>query len=279
MKTLKNHIILYDSECPMCSVYSRAFTTSGMLDSNGRAPYQEMPAIVCPVVDRQRAVNEIALVDTTTGEVSYGIHSLFKVISHSFPVFGPLFRWQPFVWLMTKLYAFISYNRKVIIPPPMPVNTSTPANTPSFSLRYRLLYLAFTLFVSGFILTRYARLLTGLITPGNAYREYFICAGQIAFQGLAVALLTRSRRSTISSLPWDYLGNMMTISLAGSLLLLPALAAHSILSPTLAALYFLFVAGCMLLEHIRRTKLLGLPWVLSASWVTYRMVLLLLILL
>lgn len=326
MKTLKNHILLYDSECPMCGVYSRAFITSGMLDTDGRAPYQEMPAVVCPVVDRQRAVNEIALVDTTTGEVCYGIHSLFKVISHSFPILRPLFGWRPFVWLMSKLYAFISYNRKVIIPAPVSANASI---QPSFSLRYRIVYLVFTLFVSGFILTRYAPLFTGLVPAGGASREYLICAGQIVFQGLVLVLLTHSRqrpdrttqapdqtpqtpdrtpqathrtpqspdhtpqaprgahlpvgvhesRDTSSSVRWDYLGNMMTISLAGSLLLLPALAAHTILTPTLAALYFLFVVGCMLLEHIRRTQLLGLGWTLSVSWTVYRMVLLLLLLL
>jgi len=268
MKTLKNHILLYDSECPMCSVYSHAFTTSGMLDTDGRAPYQKMPSIVCPVVDRQRAVNEIALVNTSTGEVSYGIHSLFKIIAHSFPALKPLFSWQPFVWLMTKLYAFISYNRKVIIPAP----NNSPMQ-PSFSLRHRMAWLLFSLLISGLILTRYARLLTGLIPGGGAYREYLICTGQLAFQGAIAVLLTRKHH-----VYWDYLGNMMTISLAGSLLLLPALAAHTILTPTLAALYFLFVAGCMLLEHIRRTKLLGLGWILSATWTAYRMVLLLLLL-
>ena len=43
MKTLSNHVILYDSECPMCTIYTYAFTATGMLDTEGRAPYQEMP--------------------------------------------------------------------------------------------------------------------------------------------------------------------------------------------------------------------------------------------
>jgi predicted DCC family thiol-disulfide oxidoreductase YuxK len=30
MKTLKDHVILYDAECPMCKVYTHAFTTTGM---------------------------------------------------------------------------------------------------------------------------------------------------------------------------------------------------------------------------------------------------------
>ncbi|WP_431214023.1 hypothetical protein ACQ86N_03830 [Puia sp. P3] len=110
MRTLRNHIILFDAECPMCDLYSRGFVASGMLDGDGREPYQEVlggggtvlggggkivgagvvaGGGVCPVVDRQRAVNEIALVDTTTGAVSYGIDSLFKVIGHSFPFSAP----------------------------------------------------------------------------------------------------------------------------------------------------------------------------------------------
>lgn len=77
MKTLKYHIILYDAECPMCKMYTKGFVNSGMLDNTGRAPYQEMPSMVCPYVDQQRAINEIALVNTQTGEVDYGIKSLF----------------------------------------------------------------------------------------------------------------------------------------------------------------------------------------------------------
>ena len=70
MKTLKDHVILYDAECPMCKVYTHAFTTSGMLDKTGRAPYQQIPESACPVVDRQRAVNEIALVNTVNSTPS-----------------------------------------------------------------------------------------------------------------------------------------------------------------------------------------------------------------
>jgi hypothetical protein len=86
MKTLAGYTILYDAECPMCNLYSKAFVKTGMLDNSGRVPYQQMPANVCPYVDRQRAVNEIALVNSQTGEVNYGIRSLFKVIGNSFPV-------------------------------------------------------------------------------------------------------------------------------------------------------------------------------------------------
>ena len=257
MKTLKNHVILFDAECPMCKVYTRAFTSTGMLDNDGRTPYQTLPTFSCPTVDRKRAVNEIALVNTTTGEVSYGIDSLFKVISNSFPIFKPLFAFKPFNGAMRKLYAFISYNRKVIIPAP-----KTTTLQPTFSLKYRIAYLIVATLTAAFILTRYARLLP---YPGNAYREYLVCTGQLLFQGFVVTMIAPAKR-------WDYLGNMMTISIAGSLLLLPALAIHP--NPTIATIWFAATATAMLLEHLRRTKLLGLGKLLSATWLLYRISLL-----
>jgi hypothetical protein len=270
MRTLNHHLILYDAECPMCQLYTRAFTRSGMLDRSGRAPYQNIPAAACPLVDLQRAVNEIALIDTKTGEVKYGVESLFKVIGHSFPLFRPLFSWRPFLWIMRKVYAFISYNRKVIIPAPTPtVQTLQPA----FRLRYRLAWLAATALIAAAILTRYAHLLTGILPAGGPWREYLICTGQIFFQGIVVSVIAPAKR-------WDYLGNMMTISLAGSFALAPvlAIAALTHLPPIAAAGWFLIVAGLMLLEHIRRTKLLGVGWILTIGWVAYRLVVLILIL-
>ncbi|TDX01874.1 thiol-disulfide oxidoreductase DCC family protein [Dinghuibacter silviterrae] len=251
MTTLRDHIILYDEECPMCKVYTRAFTATGMLDKDGRVPYQEA---ICPMVDMRRAVNEIALVDKKTGEVKYGIDSLFAVLGNAWPFWKPLFAWKPFAWLMRKAYAFISYNRKVIIPAPQRSDFQ-----PSFRLRYRIAYLLFSWLIVGAILTAFAPL---VVAPGGPYREYLICGGQIFFQGAVMALYARHKL-------WDYLGNMMTISLAGALLLVPAL-----LLPLPARPYFMIVVALMVLEHIRRTRLLGLGWVPTITWILYRLIIL-----
>jgi len=270
MKTLNNHIILYDADCPMCKLYTGQFVKNGMLADDGRASYQEMPAEACPYVDRQRAVNEIALVNTQTGEVEYGVKSLFKVIANSFPVFAPLFSFRPFVWLMSKAYGFISYNRRVIAPPAADSHGDV---DPTFSLKHRIAYLLFTWTMVGFILTHYAHLLTGFVPIGNPYREYAICGGQILFQGIIVSLYAPKKR-------WDYLGNMMTISFAGALLLVPVILLSHVIHfwPIVYPAFFMLVAGLMFLEHIRRTKLMKLGWLLTISWVLYRMMLLLLIL-
>ncbi|MFD0766000.1 DCC1-like thiol-disulfide oxidoreductase family protein [Mucilaginibacter lutimaris] len=261
MKTLNDHYILYDAECPMCKMYTNVFVQTGMLDANGREAYQHINAAACPMVDRQRAANEIALVNRQTGEVTYGIKSLFKIIGNAAPVFKPLFTFAPFVWFMSKVYAFISYNRRVIIP----AACDRSGIQPTFKLKYHIAYLVFTWAVTSYILTFYAGLLQGIMPVGNLYREALICGGQIIFQGMVISIIAKDKK-------WDYLGNMMTISFAGGLLLLLMLPAAKVMGahPVSYAGYFIAVAGLMFLEHIRRSKLLNIGWALTITWSIYR---------
>ncbi len=248
VKTLKDHTILYDAECPMCTAYTNAFTATGMLDTNGRAPYQQMPDFACPLIDHQRAVNEIALINKTTGQVTYGIESLFKIIANAFPVFRPLFNCKPFITAMRKVYAFISYNRKVIIPAP---TTDTHSLQPTFHLRYRMAYLVFTTILISWIFTAAAI---------NSISALAITTGQLLFQGLFIASYAPKKT-------WDYLGNLMTISLAGALLHLPVILLHPDLLTATGCCAF--IAALMLIEHNRRTKLLALGGALTITWVSY----------
>lgn len=270
MKTLKNHTILYDSACPMCSLYTGAFVRTGMLDENGRAPYQDLSTPL-PQLDCKRAVDEIALVNHETGEVYYGTDSLFRIIGHALPLFRPLFRSVTFTFIIKKLYRFISYNRRVIIPA-APAAASSAMGEPSFRLRYRLLYLVFTWLITATILNQYSRLMTGLVPPSHFYREFLVCGAQILWQSAIVGFTDRKRR-------WDYLGNMMTVSFAGGLALLPALVIGRYVphAPFIFTGYFLLVAGLMLLEHIRRMRLLKLSGLLSVSWIIYRLIIILII--
>ena len=213
-----------------------------MLEPTGRASYQKIPASVVDRVDMRRAVDEIALVNTKTGEVQYGIRSLFSILGHAFPLLRRLFSSPLFIWLMSKAYAFVSYNRRVIVPPS---HGRQSGPQPSFSLHYRLIYLVFTWFATARILSSYAHLLSGPVPVGGPLREYLVCGGQILFQGLIAGILYPRKA-------WNYLGNMMTISFAGALLLLPGLliASWFHLSAFIYTGYFLVVAALMLLEHI-----------------------------
>jgi predicted DCC family thiol-disulfide oxidoreductase YuxK len=272
MKTLTDHVIIYDDECPMCDLYTGAFVKTGMLDSNGREPYSWLHKSIKKHIDTQRARNEIALVNLKTGQVLYGIDSLFMILANRYRLLKPLFSFAPFR-LMTKIvYSFISYNRRVIIPASKFEGKNS--CTPDFHPGYRIAYLIFTWIVVSLVLTSYSRLLVPVIPETNFYREFAVCGGQIVFQSLVLTLIRRDRLV-------HYAGNMMTISLAGAILLMPALIignAGMISPPGFFTGWFLIVAALMFLEHMRRTTILEIHWIVSATWVIYRLMVLWIIL-
>jgi hypothetical protein len=267
MKTLQNHLILFDAECPMCQLYTKAFVNAGLLEENGRTSYQEYPLQACPRLDWQRAVNEIALINQKTGEVSYGIESLLRICGSALPAFQPLFRFKPFIWIMAKLYAFVSYNRRVIIP--APVTSQSFQFQPGFKKHYRMAYLIMSWLITSFILSSYGKQMSEILPKAHIYREFIVCGGQILFQAIIMFFYKREKI-------WDYLGNLMTISLGGALLLLPVLLLGRWinLGTDLHFIWFLSVVALMLFEHLRRTKLLQLGYLMTFTWVFYRIVIL-----
>jgi len=268
MQTLKHHTIVYDDECPMCDLYTRSFVRAGMLDETGREPFTDAKEILCHI-DRDRARDEIALVNDRTGEVYYGVDSLMRIISNSFPIFRPLFRNAVFYWLMKKFYAFISYNRKVIMPARK--NQNAQSCIPAFNIPYRVAYIVFSWIVTSWVLNAYVQTLSSFMPSGNFFREFLVCGGQIFFQGLFVIFF--HERGVL-----NYAGNLMTISLGGALALsIPLMLASVIQSPFLFAGWFLIVVGCMLVEHMRRVRILGLSFGLTITWVCYRILVMLII--
>lgn len=273
MKTLKDHVILYDAVCPLCNMYTKGFVRTGMLDQNGRLPYQNMPDNLACLVDKERSVNEIALVHTPSGKVYYGIESLLRILGNAMPFLKSLFRCWLFIKMADKFYKFISFNRRLIVPSKKDEVFGDNVD-PFFHKGYRLAYLIFAWLITAFVLHKFSLRLTDILPQSNFYREFLVCGGQLVWQGIAIQLLYRKKS-------WDYLGNMMTISLAGSLLLGLNMAAGKFFhfeNPLLYACLFGLVVTLMLVEHVRRAKLLNLDWRITASWVLYRLVVLLIIL-
>jgi hypothetical protein len=242
-----------------------------MLDKNGRCTYQDSPAELANKVDFIRAVNEIALVNTKTYEVTYGVASLIKILQHSFPFVGIIFRSHIMVKLAERAYRFVSFNRRVIIPA-----SGDEASTyrPALHKGYRMAFILFAWLVTAFLLNRYSTLLNPFLPASSFHREMVICGGQIIWQ---VLLLWRLNKSKI----WEYLGHLMAISLGGAVLLGVFMLTFSFFQniPVLLALaVFFMVVGAMFFEHIRRTMIMELPWMVTASWVLYRCIILFFIL-
>jgi predicted DCC family thiol-disulfide oxidoreductase YuxK len=272
MKTLKHHTLLYDTDCPVCAAYTKGFIQSGMLDDQGRTPFETGMKLYGNILDSDRSRNEIALVNTQDHSVLYGIDSLNYVITQRFPFLKSLLNNMVVLFLLKKFYAFISFNRKVIAPSP---DYSSQVCIPDFNLFYRVLYFVFSAALTSTILLSYSTLLQGIVPASNLFREYVICFGQIVFQG-SLLLLFRTKKEQL----FDYLGNMMTVSLIGGLLLLPVLfLSHYVSLPSYVSLaWFLAVVAFMFLQHRKRVRSIKAPAWLSYTWVLYRCLVLLFIL-
>ncbi|MBI1836866.1 MAG: DUF393 domain-containing protein [Flavobacteriia bacterium] len=263
MKTLKNYKLIYDDQCPLCKTYSKTFVMTGLLTKEGREGYQKMEEKTCLLIDKQRACNEIALVNMETTEVIYGIDSIIYIIAFRFKLLNQILHAKPIHYLLQKLYLCISYNRKII----MPSNSKTDTCTPDFNIKYRIIYLICTWLFTSFILYKYSFHLEKWVPKSTFGREFFICGGQLIFQTLVLIKYSKERI-------FNYLGNMMTISFAGAILLTIGIAFSKLCNITNGNYFITFfftIVILMLFEHIRRNKKLNLNYSPTITWTIYRL--------
>lgn len=280
---MKSRVLIYDDKCPLCRAYTKAFVRFDMLNGEGRVSFSELdqPAFgtdrqkFIDSVDWDKARNEIPLIDEKENKVFYGVEALLKILGEKWRFFNWYAKQKALVFLAKKAYKFISYNRRVIVPGE---HVECKYNSaPDFNMRYRVLYLLFTWLITSLTLTAYSSLLTQFIGTTSFGREFLICGGQIVFQMLLLLVVSKRKEVVM-----EYLGTMMTVSMIGSLLLLPVLLIGNLFTsvPSLIFLaWFGFVVCVMLFDHIRRVKLTQSPKWLSATWVIYRILILVLILL
>lgn len=172
---------------------------------------------------------------------------------------------------MRKLYSFISYNRKVIIP--SKINKEIKLQCiPNFNYKYRFLFIGFATVVTTIALYYYSFLIISL-PKTNIIREFIITLGQLIFQSLFLLKLDKK-------VIFNYTGNLMAVSLMGSLLLLPMLVLQTVfnISENTILVWFTITTFIMFMEHYRRIKILELPTYLCLTWVFYRVIVLSLIL-
>ncbi|RFS13344.1 hypothetical protein [Emticicia sp. C21] len=270
METLNNHKLLVDADCPMCRMYGKGFEKAGWVDRGTYSHYQSFAVSADISIDMNKARNEIALVDTEHKVVRYGIDALKYIITNRFPSLGSVLAWKPVDFFLRKLYKFISFNRKVIAP--SEIKEGVKACTPDLNVKYRLLYIAFVAILSSIVLYQYTQPINEAMDWQNHLgREFMICAGQILWQ---IVFLNRLLKEKLL----DYLGNMMTVSMIGTLLLLPMLLIKDLWAVYYLG-YFIAVVSFMLWEHVRRSKILKIGYWPTISWMVYRVVALVIIVL
>ncbi|GAA4077088.1 hypothetical protein GCM10022389_23680 [Flavobacterium cheonanense] len=243
MKTLANQTLLFDEDCPLCRVYTSGFIKAGMLDENGKKPYCQLSAEEQNFIDVKRASNEIALVDNENKTVIYGIDSLLKVIGFSFPWMEKIGNLKPIKYFLKKLYSFISYNRKVIIPSKIKQEIKLQC-VPDFNYKYRILYILFAIATSSLLI--------------NKFNDNFVFSKTLLLTTVLLLIQNILILKFTKEIVLNYLGNFTTSILFGSLLLLPIIILKSFVNlPEITfQIYFYFIISITIIEIVRRIQIM-----------------------
>jgi hypothetical protein len=266
MRTPATQRILYDQNCPFCNWYTGTFVRTGFLAPEGRVPYTIAANDPSYHFDRELARNKIALVDTETNTVAYGIDSLLIVLGNRAPWIRNAGQWKPIHFLLERLYGFISYNRKVIAP--SDCNDACPC-VPEVSVWRRIVFIVLCALLVNVATNLYFHQQLGDFFIGIRNADLLFFALQIPFQWLFFRLLDQRNF-------YDYTGNLAFVSALGALLLLGfhiglnLLANWGIAVTLLQPLCFGIILTFMFYEHNRRLKILHLSPLLSFTWIFFR---------
>jgi len=264
-----NYSLFYDDQCPFCIWYSSKFVNWGILRAENRKPFEKIQEAKYDRINRELAKNQIALYNEDNHTVQYGADSMITLLAIKVSWIN-IFLSNPVLhFIAQQVYLFISYNRKVFAPT---LSCASNGCQPDFHLGYRISLILMTALFTGLILNSYTasiyQELYGRSMP--ALWEWLVCLGQLFFQG-AMVLMINPRKT------WDYLGQMSLVSFLGGVALLPMLAIKAILDLNvyLTIGYFGIIVGLMLLLHAKRVSIIAAPKILSATWVIYRILVLL----
>lgn len=147
---MKPFLLIYDDRCPLCNWYSGLFTRVGWLPADGRKAFSSISDNEYPLLDISRGLQEIPLLDRSTGAFYYGLDALLLIIEQHHPGLVRPARFKPVYWFFKKLYKLVSFNRKVIVA--VPCGQGSFDCSPDFNIRYRSLFMFLLLLLNTMLL-------------------------------------------------------------------------------------------------------------------------------
>lgn len=263
MKSLRNKLIVYDSNCKVCSSLRSIVVKFTSIPEAKIKAYKELSPELSYHVDPNKFRNVMALIDTSTGQALYGAEGVAYIFSSQYKIVDFLLAYKPIFNLFNFLYKTQAYNRYIIATPKSKFNCDC---FPDKVVKYRISYIIITFLISIF--------LTAIF--GISLRRFFInvsaseAAGQmllVAGTGWVVQIVLAVGLMKGKAL--DYVGHLGSIMVAGLLILIPWMLLHfvaGIINPYFPMLSVVISSTCMLYLHMQRINYLGLKQAWTISW-------------
>ena len=260
---MKNKILVYDDNCPLCTWYSGLFVRYGFLNSDGRKAFSRLDDDLLSKIDFDKSRNEIPLLDISTNKVLYGIDALLEILDEKIPLIKATGNFAPLKWFLRKIYRLVSFNRKVIV-----AKKCGPGNidcAPDNNYLYRFIFMAICLFFNTAMLYPLQNNLFGKLSYYHL-GLYQLQAAHFIF----VAINCTLAFSFSKTRGYEYLGQVNMLALSAILLLTPLLIIHYFFfSEWFSTTWLVLSSAIVFREYARRMEFAGvLPnykWVVSLN--------------
>ena len=260
---MKNRILVYDDNCPLCTWYSGLFVKYGFLDAEGRKPFSTLDDKLLSLIDFNKSRNEIPLLDISSDKVLYGIDALLEILDQKIPCIKTTGNLAPVKWLLKKLYKLISYNRKVIVA--RKCGHGNIDCSPDTNYLYRFIFLAICLFFNTIMLYPIQHTIFSKLS--YYHLSFFeLQAAHFAFVIINCTLSFSFSRER----GYEYLGQVNMLALSAILLLTPLLLiGYFIPFESLITVWLIVSAAFIFKEYIRRMEYAAVlsknKWVVSMN--------------
>lgn len=263
MKSLVNKLVIYDSNCKVCSSLKDVVVRlTSIPDANVKA-FKDLDPPLSNQVDPERFKNVMALIDTAGGRTLYGAEGVAYIFSRQYKLADFLLRSKIIFQLFNFGYKTLAYNRYIVATPKSKFICDC---FPDRVVKYRVSYILVTSLIAVILTALFGIAFRRYISndsPLNAAMQMLIMAGTGWVLQILLAIGVLKEKAL------DYIGHLGTIMVAGVLVLIPAMlisALSAVTTPWIPAISLLISSGYMLYLHIKRVRYLSLSQGWTFSW-------------
>jgi predicted DCC family thiol-disulfide oxidoreductase YuxK len=260
---LKNKLIVYDSNCKVCTTMKGILVSVAPFIAGQVIAYKDLANDHSNKIDLQRFRNEMAVIDKGERMTRYGAEGIAFIFSSRYKTLKVLFSSGVFISVFTFLYKTIATNRYIIA---LPKSRFKCDCYPDRITKYRLSYIVITIMISLFLTSLFGVSLQFFfpqLSTGKAIVEALLIAGSgWVLQILLVIIILRERAL-------DYIGHLGSIMVTGLIVLIPSILLRLIFAANIVWIPALSVAvssTLMLFLHINRIRWLGLHSIWTYTW-------------
>ncbi|MCO4292774.1 DCC1-like thiol-disulfide oxidoreductase family protein [Solitalea sp. MAHUQ-68] len=263
MKTLLNKIIVYDSNCRICTGLKDKLLQFTSIEEERVVAFALLNDELIRKIDSDRFKNAMALIDVQNGDTIYGSQAIAYIFSTQNQLIEKLLSLKQAYRLFNFLYQTLAYNRYIIATPKSQFACDC---FPDKVIRFRIAYILQATSLSVFLTCIFGISLKGFfpaLSNGQAAMQMLLMAGTGWVIQIALAAICLRDKAI------DYIGHLASIMVVGLLILVPWMLIHFIAGVNLYYLPLisvLFSSWYMLKMHLHRINYLQLPKWLSVSW-------------